>query len=108
MKKRRIISFEEFKDTLESSKELQNQFREDPISAVNQFQQNPLTTDKWIYRLIVLALGISIISIVIGVILLLSSGKISDDNSIPTILTAIGSGSIGALAGLLAPPPKIE
>lgn len=102
-----IKTFDEFKSELVSSPDLQNQFRQDPLSAVQQFQQlSPLTTDKWIYRIIVLSLGITIIAIIIGVIVLMGSGKITDDKGVPTILTAIGSAAIGAMAGLLAPPPR--
>ncbi len=102
-----IKSFDEFKSELISSPRLQSQFKEDPVSAVQEFQQsNPLSTDKWIYRIIVLALGITIITIIIGVIVLIGSGKITDDKGVPTILTAIGSAALGAMAGLLAPPPK--
>ena len=49
---------------------------------------------------------ITIITIIIGVIVLIGSDKIKNDQGVPTILTAIGSAAIGALAGLLAPPPK--
>jgi hypothetical protein len=102
-----IKTFAEFKNELVTNTDLQNQFKEDPVKAVQQFQQqSPLTTDKWIYRIIVLSLGITILSIIIGVIVLIGTGKISDDKGVPTILTAIGSAAIGALAGLLAPPPK--
>lgn len=102
-----IRSFDEFKSDLVANPDLQNQFKQDPITAVQQFQQQtPLTTDKWIYRIIVLSLGITIISIIIGVIVLIGTGQITEDKSVPTILTAIGSAAIGALAGLLAPPPK--
>jgi hypothetical protein len=102
-----IKTFDEFKSELMSSPKLQNQFKEDPVSAVQDFQQsNPLSTDKWIYRIIVLALGVTILTIIVGVIILIGSGRISDDKGVPTILTAIGSAAIGALAGLLAPPPK--
>ena len=102
-----IKTFNEFKDELIASPRLQDQFKEDPLAAVKEFQQSsPLSTDKWIYRIIVLSLGITIITIIIGVIILIGSGKISDDKGVPTILTAIGSAAIGALAGLLAPPPK--
>jgi len=97
----------EFKRELASNPELQQQFKDDPVKAVDQInQKNPLETDPWIYRIIVLALGITILSIIIGVIVLIGSGKIADDKGVPTILTAIGSAAIGALAGLLAPPPK--
>lgn len=102
-----IKTFKEFQQELNNSTELQKEFKNDPVSAVNKINaKNPLSSDVWIYRIIVLALGIVIISIVLGVILLISSGKITDDTKVPTILTAIGSAAIGALAGLLAPPPN--
>lgn len=102
-----IKTFNDFKAQLVANPHLQDQFKQDPVSAIEQFQQsNPLSTDKWIYRIIVLALGITIVAIIIGVILLIGAGKITDDKGVPTILTAIGSAAIGALAGLLAPPPK--
>jgi hypothetical protein len=107
MATRRVKSFDEFKEELESNPTLQAQFKTDPVSAIADFQQqNPLTNDKWIYRIIVLALGFTILAIILGVIVLIAMGKISDDKGVPTILTAIGSAAIGALAGLLAPPPK--
>ena len=102
-----IKTFSDFKNELISSPSLQNQFKEDPVSAVENFKQgNPLQSDKWIYRIIVLSLGITIITIIIGVIVLIGTDKIKNDQGVPTILTAIGSAAIGALAGLLAPPPK--
>ncbi len=107
MASKQIKSFEEFKQELSSNQHLQDQFKADPIAAVNQVQTtNPLSTDVWVYRIIVSALGFTILSIIIGVIILIGTGKISDDKGVPTILTAIGSAAIGALAGLLAPPPK--
>jgi hypothetical protein len=97
----------EFKKELVSNPELQQQFKDDPVKAVDVInQKSPLETDPWIYRIIVSALGITILSIIIGVIVLIGTGRISDDKGVPTILTAIGSAAIGALAGLLAPPPK--
>jgi hypothetical protein len=104
---KQIKSYDEFRAQLESNPVLQDEFKKDPVSAANQFQQeSPLSTDKWIYRIIVLALGLTILAIIIGVLFLMGSGKITDDKGVPTILTAIGSAAIGALAGLLAPPPK--
>jgi hypothetical protein len=101
-----IQSIGEFKSEIASNPELQQAFKDDPIKASQQLEPNPLGTDKWIYRIIVIALGLTILSIIIGVIILIGTGKISDDKGVPTILTAIGSAAIGALAGLLAPPPK--
>ncbi len=100
-------SIDELKKELASNQDLQNEFKENPIATMEQIQQsNPLDTDKWIYRIIVLSLGISIVSILIGVIILVGNGAIKNDTGVPTILTAIGSAAIGALAGLLAPTPQ--
>jgi hypothetical protein len=97
----------DFKNEFMANTELQEKFRADPLKAIEQItDSSPLGTDKWIYRIIVLSLGITIVSIIIGVILLIGSGSITSDAGVPTILTAIGSAAIGALAGLLAPPPK--
>lgn len=101
-----IKNFDEFKDKLVKNTELQDQFKKDPVKAIEQYSQSPLLTDKWVYRIVVLALGLTVISIIIGVIILIGIGKIGEDKSVPTILTAIGSAAIGALAGLLAPSPK--
>jgi hypothetical protein len=102
-----VKSFDEFKKELETNQDLQRQFQENPINAVQQFQQqNPLQTDTWIYRIIVSALGLTVLTIIVGVIVLMFNGKISDDKTVPTIFTAIGSAAIGALAGLLAPSPR--
>jgi cytochrome c biogenesis protein CcdA len=101
-----ITTLNDLKNELVSNPELQSKFKQDPVNAIQQIQQNPLSTDKWIYRIIVLSLGITIIFVIIGVIVLIAMDKISGDQQVPTILTAIGSAAIGALAGLLAPPPK--
>jgi len=107
MSLKQVKSFGEFKNQLESNVGLQNEFKEDPLNAIHNFEEsNPLGTDKWIYRIIVISLGVTIISIIIGVIILMGMGIIKNDVSVPTILTAIGSAAIGALAGLLAPPPR--
>lgn len=101
---KKVESFTEFKKELETNKELQNRFKENPVQAVQQFEQkNPLDTDPWIYRIIVLSLGITLLVIVVGVIYLMLDGNIKDDEAVPTIFTAIGSAAVGALAGLLGP-----
>ena len=62
----------------------------------------PLRTDKWIYRVVVLSLGLTVLSVVTGTIFLtyMRCGE-----KIPDLLTAIGSAAVGAMAGLLAPSP---
>ena len=96
----------DFKDKLASDPDMQNAFRENPVEASKNLQDSPLTNDKWIYRIVVIALGVSILSIIIGVLFFILNPNYKDDKSIPTILTALGSAAIGALAGLLAPSPK--
>jgi hypothetical protein len=59
--------------------------------------------DKWVYRLVVLSLGLVVILSVAGSIFLAAT---KGDNAIPDIMTALGSAAVGALAGLLAPAPS--
>jgi hypothetical protein len=62
-----------------------------------------LEGDKWVYRMVVGALGIVVIAVVFGVIYMTTSQ--STPVEVPDVLTALGSAAIGALAGLLAPSP---
>ena len=99
-------TFADFKNELKSNTKLQEDFKKDPVEAVDKMKESPLDSDVWIYRMVVFSLGATILAIIIGVIILIGTGKISDDKNVPTILTAIGSAAIGALAGLLAPSPN--
>ncbi len=65
---------------------------------------NPLAKDNWIYRIVVSSLGLALILTVIGGILAALIG--GQGTALPEGLVAIGSASVGALAGLLAPSPK--
>lgn len=96
----------DFKTQMAANPGLQNAFKNDPVAAADSLQETPLNSDKWIYRIVVGALGLTIILIIVGVLLLIGLGHFGSDATVPTILTAIGSAAIGALAGLLAPSPK--
>ena len=98
-----INSFSEFKNELLSNEQLQNEFRNDPVKTILLFEEP--VPDTWIYRLVVGALGFAILLVIIGVVILATSCK-SIETPIITLFTAIVSGSVGALAGLLAPSPK--
>lgn len=63
----------------------------------------PLQNDRWIYRIVVGALALSLISSIVGAVYLKA-----EDKDIPDILTALGAGALGGLAGLLAPTPTKE
>ncbi len=62
----------------------------------------PSGGDKWIYRLVVIALGLTGLFVVVGVFTLKA---LNNDTTIPDALVAIGSAAIAALAALLAPTP---
>lgn len=64
---------------------------------------SPLQTDRWIYRIVVLSLGSTVLIVVAGAILL--SIIHGTQINIPEMMTALGSAAVGALAGLLAPSP---
>jgi hypothetical protein len=60
-----------------------------------------VTPDKWIYRIIVVVLGIAVLaSLVAGYSLVVQ------DKQVPDFFIAIGGGALGALSGLLAPSPR--
>jgi len=109
MKPKNIKSFEEFEATLREDKELQQKFKDDPVGALKHINhKSPLATDKWIYRIIVIGLSLTIFTIIVGILILVGNGSITENADVPTILTALGSAAIGAVGGLLAPSPKIE
>jgi len=103
MEVKNFKTLDDFKTELISDSDMQNQFKADPIAAISQIQQKKPLDDVWIYRIVVLALGITILSIILGTIVLIAVDRVNGDAGVPTILTAIGSAAIGALAGLLAP-----
>lgn len=86
-----------------SKRELAAAIAQDPRSAEEAINQlTALQSDHWIYRIVVLALGLCVLSAMIGLILLsLRAGA-----TVPDGLVAIGSAAVGALAGLLAPAPR--
>jgi uncharacterized membrane protein YbhN (UPF0104 family) len=68
--------------------------------------KTPLETDKWIYRIVVGALALAILTCLAFTFFI--SLKNTDPNlsiDMPEIFMAIGSAAVGALAGLLAPSP---
>ena len=60
----------------------------------------PLRKDDWIYRTVVVVLGLTVVATVVRAILLAVVGQPT-----PEVLVALGSTAVGGLAGLLAPSP---
>ena len=100
----KLQNLEELGKTLKANPALLDEFNKDPLKVMQQFELP--TNDKWVYRLVVSALGLTILLIIIGVVILMANDAIKGDATVPTIFTALGSAAIGALAGLLAPSPK--
>jgi hypothetical protein len=78
----------------------------DELSRVIADIRTPLSTDNWIYRLVVVFLGLTILATVIGGIYLAILAKGQQGIELSQGIVAIGSAAVGALAGLLAPSPK--
>lgn len=83
--------------------ELRQQLASDPALLTRLAVPPRDTTDRWIYRLVVLALGLTAVFVVVGVFVL--KALKGDSVTIPDALVALGSAAIAALAGLLAPSP---
>jgi hypothetical protein len=75
----------------------------DAIAAA--IQGTPLSTDVWIYRAVVVILGLTVLGTVFGGLALVAVGHADPNMKLPDSIVAIGSAAIGALAGLLAPSP---
>lgn len=61
---------------------------------------NKMEKDIWLYRIVVVVLGLTVVASVVGAIALALIGQ-----STPEVIVALGSAAIGGLAGLLAPSP---
>jgi hypothetical protein len=91
---------QELVSALPDNKDLENAIRNNPTEALNNVAALAYTQDKWVYRIVVGALGSAALLTIIGYIVLAFVGK-----SMPEGVVALGSASVGALAGLLAPSP---
>ena len=92
---------------LKNDPELLSNIQQNPEKALREYQQeNPIEWDAWIYRIVVLSLGLTVIIIVTGVLIALVRNTDVTNQNLITVVASIGSAAIGALAGLLAPSPR--
>lgn len=75
----------------------------DVISAT--IAASPLQTDVWIYRAVVVILGITVLATVFGGLAIALLQHADANAKLPDAIISIGSAAVGALAGLLAPSP---
>jgi hypothetical protein len=93
---------------IKSDVRVAEEFKNDPGAALEKYSVSPLTYDRWIYRAVVVVLSLCGLMTVCGVLVVwgLNWGDPPATFKVPEVLVALGSASIGALAGLLAPSPK--
>jgi len=89
-------------DELDRNPTLEAQLKQDPKKALKDVARNaPIyQRDRWVYRVVVAALGATVLVAAAGSIVLQLFG-----HDTPASLIALGSAAIGAIAGLLAPSP---
>jgi hypothetical protein len=76
-----------------------------PAARRRQTTRRPvMTRDVWVYRIVVSAFASVLLIAAFGA-LLLPLFRVQDSELSSTLLVALTSGSVGALAGLLAPAP---
>jgi hypothetical protein len=95
-----IQSVRELATRVAQDSQLADEIRQDPAGAIARVAA-PLP-DTNVYRIVVAALGLAVLISLIGAIILLYQ----KENPKLEVLSAIGSASVGALAGLLAPSPS--
>jgi hypothetical protein len=97
----RAATAEDLAEIVRGSPQIQQEMRDDPVATMERLAK-PLENDPWIYRIIVGVLGAAIIGSLLAATVL----RIVDSNAqVPDLFVAVGTGAIGALAGLLAPRP---
>ena len=82
--------------------DLPSEVRDELTSTVSRLR-TPLQTDVWIYRIVVVILGLIVLSTVVGGIYISVIAMGDATIQLSEGIIAIGSAAVGALAGLLAP-----
>lgn len=98
------VSLGKVKRKLEDEPQVVQKCRDNPHEEILNMIDDvgkPLDNDVWIYRIVVGALSLTLVSCVIGAIYLEIKAE-----EVPELLTGLGTGALGALAGLLAPSPS--
>jgi hypothetical protein len=99
MPTQRVRSVGELAERIARDPELEKKIKADPIKTIASLS-TPLQTDVWIYRMVVVVLGLVVLGAMLGAILLAARG-----GELPQFIVAVGSAAGGALTGLLAPSP---
>jgi hypothetical protein len=100
----RITSVTDLAREVASDPQLAEQIKANPVEMMASLAGQPRDVpDTFIFRVVVISLGGTVVLAVIGAIAIAFAGKTA-----PDLLTALGSAAVGALAGLLAPSPMVR
>jgi len=99
MPTQRVRSIGELAERVARDPELEKKIKTDPVRAIASLS-TPLQTDVWLYRMVVIVLGLVVVGAMVGAIILAAGG-----GELPQFIVAVGSAAGGALTGLLAPSP---
>lgn len=100
MKEQYQVQVADFREKIHEHPNFIQPVKENPAKAIRSVSSDP-KNDPWIYRIVVSALSLTILSCIAGAVYLEANSK-----KLPEILIALGTGSLGGLAGLLAPSPS--
>lgn len=100
MAEKKFMFAEDLANDIANDEKLQKQIQDDPKNALRDRVKSPLQSDNWIYRIVVIVLGLGILSTIVAAAVLAGCGK-----TLPDGIIAIGSAAVGAMTGLLAPSP---
>lgn len=100
-------SIEDLQEALTNNADFQKKFRMNPVEGIKNIEiRKPKETDYWIYRIIVIMLGLAIIAIIAGLFLISFWSEGEPDGQLVTIFATPSSGAIEAIAWLLSPSPR--
>ena len=102
----RIRSLTDLAARIAEDQNLAARIKEDPERTIAGLASASIVPvpDTWIYRIVVISLGLALVLCVVGAIILARDKSAQ----IPDILLAVESATVGALAGLLAPSPSTQ
>ena len=97
---------EEFVQALKTNTALQDEMKSNPSEAMDKVNIEGELPNTSVYRMLIIALMVTVLLIVSGVLAMALTGMAEKNQNVLTIFTAIASTAIGALAGVLMPVQK--
>lgn len=100
-----IISTPELFDPKLKPEEREERLAKMADAATKKLPPPAYIVDEVVYRIVVISLGLVAVIAVFGALFLGTLQIFGEVVEVPDLMTALGAGAIGALAGMLAPSP---